>query len=462
MTSPVNTRGDTRTTMTSSPAAQVSVAELVAAVMALPVSDAARAAARARLADTAFAAFVGSETAQGRAGVDLAAELYGPNSLARQAFRLSAACRLTEIDDVDLVSCVTPGSIVVPTVLAVLRVDPAADPSLEAVLDTIARGYELALVLGEAMQGPRRLAHGIWPSLAISGVTAAALTSALLGASNRDVEAATAMAAQQSVAGNPRGNAREIQFATAVVTGIGAALAVRHGFSAAGTRGAGVVGDLLVAEVPLAGVTERVFRPAVKSFCSARQAMTSVTALREILRESTLAPGEIERIDVEVPTEYAAMLDKRVVASRRESLSSAQYQLALAAHEPAGLLDVARDRLRTDISFRATMNAVHVVASPELSARYPQQWPARVRLTAGASTYYAKADEVPGERKHSAEAMRVKLRVFCGAPGSPDARGDAAGRIASRSLSATRVDELRELTTVIDGETAEGIRDLHV
>jgi 2-methylcitrate dehydratase PrpD len=190
--------------------------------------------------------------------------------------------------------------------------------------------------------------------------------------------------------------------------------------------------------------------------------MTSVTALREILRESPLPPGEIERIDVEVPAEYAAMLDKRVVSSRRESLSSAQYQLALAAHEPAGLLDVARDRLRTDISFRATMNAVQVVASPELSARYPEQWPARVRLTAGASTYYAKADEVPGEREHSPAALQVKLRNFCAAPGSPDARGEAAGRIGSRSLSAISVDELRELTTVIDGETAEGIRDLHV
>jgi len=125
-------------------------------------------------------------------------------------------------------------------------------------------------------------------------------------------------------------------------------------------------------------------------------------------------------------------------------------------------LSVARDRLRTDISFRATMNAVQVVASPELSARYPEQWPARVRLTAGASTYYAKADEVPGEREHSPAALQVKLRNFCAAPGSPDARGEAAGRIASRSLSATSVDELRELTTVIDGETAEGIRDFHV
>jgi hypothetical protein len=103
-----------------------------------------------------------------------------------------------------------------------------------------------------------------------------------------------------------------------------------------------------------------------------------------------------------------------------------------------------------------------VVASPELSARYPGQWPARIRLTAGASTYYARADEVPGEHGHSAEAVRAKLRDFCAAPGSPDARGDAAGRIASRSLAATSVDELRELTTVIDGETAEGVRDLHV
>jgi 2-methylcitrate dehydratase PrpD len=442
--------------------AGVSLAELVGAVIALPVTGAGRAAARARLADTAFATLVGGETAQGRAGAGLAAGLYGAGSLAARAFRLSVACRLTEIDDVDLLSCVTPGAIVVPTVLAVLAAGPAASPSIEAVLDTIARGYELALVLGEAMQGPRRLADGTWPSLAVGGVTAAALTSVLLGASGAEAGAAAGLAAQQSVSGNPRGNAREVQFATAIVTGIGAALAARHGFSAAGTRGAGRLGELLVAPAPLAAAAERVFRPAVKRFCSARQVMTSVTALREILRESPLPLGEIERIDVEVPEQYAAMLDKPVVTSRRESMSSAQYQLALAAHDPAGLLDVARDPLRDGRSFRATMNAVRVVASPELSARYPGQWPARVRLTAGARTYDAQADEVPGEREHSAQAVAAKLRDFCAAPGSPGGRGDAAARITSWSLPATSVDELRELTTVIDGETAEGVRDLHV
>ena len=459
MTGSVDTRADAPPTTTS---ADVSVAGLVGAVIALPVSDGARTAARARLADTAFATLVGRETAQGRAGADLAAGLYGADSLAARAFRLSAACRLTEIDDMDLLSCVTPGSIVVPTVLAVLAAGLVADPSLEVVLDTIARGYELALVLGEAMQGPRRLVLGTWPSLVVGGVTAAALTSVLFGASGAEAEVAAGLAAQQSVSGNPRGNAREVQFATAIVTGIGAALAARHGFSAAGTRGAGRVGELLVAEVPLAGGTERVFRPVVKRFCSARQAMTSVTALREILRESPLPPGGIERIEIEVPAQYAAMLDKPVVTSRRESMSSVQYQLALAIHDPAGLLDVARYRLRGDSSFLATMNAVRVVASPELSALYPRQWPARVRLTAGASTYHAMAGEVPGERDHSAQALRDKLRDFCAAPGSPDARGDAAQCIASQALQATSVDDLRELTTVIDEETAEGVRDLHV
>ena len=129
------------------------------------------------------------------------------------------------------------------------------------------------------------------------------------------------LASQQSIEGNPRGTAREHVFGAAVVTGIGSALAVRRGFAVAGSRGAGVRSRLLVVPVEPASRVRQ--RPAVKRFCSARQAMTSVVALRQLLDRTGASTGSLERIDVDVPHEYAAMLDKPQILTRRDSISSA-------------------------------------------------------------------------------------------------------------------------------------------
>lgn len=449
--------------MTTDISPAVDLADAVRELARTPVSAAARATSRVRLADTALATLIGRHTPQGRSSAALSRQLYGARSAAARAFTLTAACRLTEIDDVDLISCTTPGSVVIPTVLAVLSARPDASGSLEHVLDTIARGYEIVVGLGELISGPRLIGIGVWPTLALGAVAAAAVTSALLEADAAEIEAATVLAAQQSIDGNPRGNARETLLATAVVVGIGSALAVRRGFSVAGGRGTGALPALLPDKRTGALVStdaQRLFRPAVKGFCSARQAMTSVTAMRELMAEHDIRAGTIDRIEVTVPTEYAAMLTKPTVTSRRESLASAAYQLALTVLAPDELLDVARTRLHTEEPFRALMAAVHVRGSAELSRQYPEQWPARVEVRAQGRSFSAAADEVPGESVHTVEALDAKFGLFLDGPDRPE--GLSVDRIRTWSLYSSGITELRELATVIDGESAEGVGDAHV
>jgi 2-methylcitrate dehydratase PrpD len=429
---------------------RIAVPDLVHALASAPVRARDRQAARLRLADTAFATLVGSRTAQGRRAAALAADRYGAAALSGRVFRFVAACRMTEIDDVDLESCVTPGSVVVPTVLAIasewVRSGGAA-PGLDTVLDMITHGYEIALGLGEAIRGPERLATGVWPTLTIGGVTAAAVTSALLGASDERLAAAVALAAEHSTAGNPRGDAREILLAEAVVTGVGCALAVQHGFSVSGGKG-GALGGLLDAGMPDATEVSRIHRPRIKEFCSARQAMTAVSAVRSILAAEDLHGADIDRIDVEAPAAYAAMLDKPSVGSRRESLSSAPYQLALAALEPAGLLDVNRQELHSHEAFRSLMAAVHIHVADDLTSRYPTSWPARVWVYSGERVFEAVADEVPGERDLTAERLTAKMSALSGAaPGLPR----SVWRIVERAVTATDVTDLTEITTLLDG-----------
>jgi 2-methylcitrate dehydratase PrpD len=393
------------------PTALMAVADVVGELTHVVVDDRDREVARARLADTVFATAVGCRTEQGERGAAVSAALYGEDSLASRAFRLSAACRMTEIDDVDLLSCTTPGAMVVPTVLAVLASpEVGARPDLKGVLDAVVVGYEVAIGLGESMVGPTRLATGVWPSLAAGCVTAAVVATLLIGGDREDLEQAAVLAAQQSIHGNPRGSAREHMFAGSVVIGIGSALAVRRGFTTPAASGGGALGRLLTDPVAITP-DRRIHRPVVKEFCSARQAMTAVAALREALAGRDLAPAAVERIDVDVPHQYAAMLDKPRVSSRRESVSSVQYQLALAISRPDGLLDVGRADLGAE-ELAPLMATVRVHGNDELSQRYPQRWPARVRITAGGSTVEVTADVVPGEDDHTLPALVRKTARF--------------------------------------------------
>jgi 2-methylcitrate dehydratase PrpD len=139
------------------------------------------------------------------------------------------------------------------------------------------------------------------------------------------------------------------------------------------------------------------------------------------------------------------------VANRRDTLSSAAYQLALAVVEPAGLQDVARPVLRSDPAFRALMARVAVHAASDLSARYPDQWPARVRITtdAGACTLEATADSVPGEQELTAEGLRAKVTAFIPAVGL----ADVATELVERALNLADVTDLAALAAGLDEDS---------
>jgi 2-methylcitrate dehydratase PrpD len=257
------------------------------------------------------------------------------------------------------------------------------------------------------------------------------------------VERAAVLAAEQSFAGNARGTARESLIAAAVVAGIGAALSVRHGFAVAGSRGGGVLGELLVEPVGPAA-EPRIARPAVKGFCSARQAMGAVAALRSVLAKVPIVPAEIDAIEVEVPHEYAAMLSRAEVTGRRESLSSAAYQLATTVLRPERLEDVERRDLGLDAALSALMGRVSVHGSDELSALYPARWPARVRVAAGGRTHHGEALDVPAENDHSRAAVEAKVRRFLAA------RPATADLILTSSWGG--ITDLRRLASGLGGE----------
>ena len=68
-------------------------------------------------------------------------------------------------------------------------------------------------------------------------------------------------------------------------------------------------------------------------------------------------------------------------ANHLQSVSSVQYQIAMAAFHPQSLTDLKREQLIGGRRVKALMEKIQVRASRELERYYPSVWPARVEVT---------------------------------------------------------------------------------
>jgi 2-methylcitrate dehydratase PrpD len=278
---------------------------------------------------------------------------------------LCAATRSSELDDIDPRSCTTPGSVAVPVALAVAAArggDPFAG---------VAAGYEAMVAFGEAVDGPHRLADGIWPSYLAAPVAAAATAARVLDLDAERTAHALAIARAGAV-GTPGRIAEEptsrwLAFGCAAADGILAAFAAE----------AGMRGDLAVldATAPVGNAVERV---EVKPFCTARQTLCAVQAAR--LAHADVGGGQLALVEVGVPAAYRAMIDQPAPAGRLVTIMSAQFQVAAALADEELLYDIARRDAELSPAALEIARVVRVVEDPELSPLYPAVWPARVTM----------------------------------------------------------------------------------
>jgi 2-methylcitrate dehydratase PrpD len=229
---------------------------------------------------------------------------------------------------------------------------------------------------GEAIDGPRRLATGVWPTYYGAPLAAAVTTARLLELDDERTAHARAIAASRAVgtagriAGEP--TSRWLTCGCAAADGVVAALAAE----------AGMLGDLALSGRPMAARPPAAAEPAVarvevKPFPGARQAQPAVQAALAACDELGAPPVAV---DVAVPEAYRAMVDHPAPSGRLASLVSAQFQVAAALTEPEALFDVARDRPALGPVGQALMAATRVASDDELTGRYPLQWGARVRV----------------------------------------------------------------------------------
>jgi 2-methylcitrate dehydratase PrpD len=207
--------------------------------------------------------------------------------------------------------------------------------------------------------------------------------------------------------GRPHGSpsARWLMFALAVASGLSAVEAVQAGY-----RGDPVLLDGSGFEDSWGFALDRDHLAAVslahsvypalsmKPFCSAKQSIAAVEALRAILA-SGIEPQAIAAVRVRVPPAYAGMVALKAQDQvRTTTLVSAARQLALLAFDPGRLYDVDRGTAVTDPALLSFEAKVEIVADAALTQYYPHDWPAEVEVVrTDGSTRRERVIAAPGD-----------------------------------------------------------------
>jgi 2-methylcitrate dehydratase PrpD len=373
-----------------------------------------REALRLHVADTAGAWIAGSATPEGRALLKLGANRDAmPDRVAVHC----ALARLSEIDDIHLVSATTPGALVVPSALTIAA---SLDREGAALGEAIVVGYDAMARLGAALGGPSILYRGIWPTYVAAPFAVAAVASRLLGLT--ETQAAHALGIALVLAspgvGRPSGTttSRWLAIGNAARNGVTAALSAQSGFTGdlrifEGEFFSSIYGlspnpALLLDESP--ALSEVSFKP----WCAAKQTMAAAQALREIIEEG-VPPSAMSDLAVAVPPPYLKMIDHGVVAGERASyLTSVSYQMALVALHPDATIDVRQTPGSVPAEIRDFMAKISVRADEDLVRHYPKSWPARVAVTAAAARHEKLVLHVPGDPERPFDESQVAAKFW--------------------------------------------------
>ncbi len=399
------------------------------------VPPATRAVARLHVIDTVGAWVAGAHTAEGRALI----ALRGP------APDLATACAVTrssETDNIHLASTTTPGGIVIPAALVIAAM--RGEAGTDAVCEAIVAGTEAMVRLGTAIGGPDILYRDVWPTYFAAPFGVAAVAARLYELDAKQTANALALAVALAPAGVGRHNAvttsRWFAIGQAARNGLVAAQAAGRGFTSDlglldGGFLQGAYGITADTDALTRGLGERlaVDDTSFKPWCAARQTMAATQALREVM-SAGIAAESIASIAVQVPPPTLKMIDHGVKPGDRAShLTSVQYHLALAAHDPQALMDVAHSPAALARGVQDFMGKISVEADATLLAHYPKAWPARIAVRTSDGVHEKTIVQVPGDpqRPFDEGAVCAKYRDVTGR-----CDADLAARLLERCRAA--------------------------
>ena len=342
-----------------------------------------------------------------------------------------AATRSTEIDDIHLSSCTTPGSVVIPVAFAL-----AAAHELRTWGEfsaAVTAGYEILIRLGYAIDGPAILQKKVWPTYFAAAFGAAAVAARAYNLTVNQTAGALAtaltFAAGTSAPARSSDSSRWLSLGAAAANGVLAAAGARTGLVGASDlleRYAGRIAGVAISRKRLVdrlGEACLFDQIGMKPYPIARQALAAVEAVRETAASEGLKTAAIEEIVVSVPEAQRWVIDRpEPPESRMASIVSVQYQIALALLAPERLLGVhgtpplLSPTPLLSRAMRSMMAKVRLRRAPDLEKHYPAAWPAKVEIRARGRRFRHQTLYPRGDAKNplSWDDLSSKFTAFGG------------------------------------------------
>ena len=372
-------------------------------------------AAKLHILDSLGCLLAGSRLEAGRLAYELAVATSGANGTStllgsdrRVSFldavqAMSVAAHCGEMDDIHGGAGTCIGAMIVPALSAIG--EKHGGPG-EKFLEAAVVGYETIIRIGLAIDAPKLFAHGWWPSTICGAFGVVAAGAKFLDLSWEQTVNALGIASLHSggmiTGGNEGATARHLVFGHAARNGVLALLAAEQGFT----------GPKRALEDPRGFCLTLCSAPdwdylqsfdsfhlpevAFKPYPCARQLHAGVEALLKILRRTSLTPSAIEEIELFLPAQNAAMMNRpSITASHAATVGSGQYVMAVTALR--GKIDLAsfESEFLDSVEVRELMNKIKISASADLDRHYPKYWSGRVAVRLFGGQSYSEEVIIP-------------------------------------------------------------------
>ena len=390
-------------------------------------------AAKLHILDSLGCLLAGSRLEAGRLAYELAVATSGANGTStllgsdrRVSFldavqAMSVASHCGEMDDIHGGAGTCIGAMIVPALSAIG--EKHGGPG-EKFLEAAVVGYETIIRIGLAIDAPKLFAHGWWPSTICGAFGVVAAGAKFLDLSWEQTVNALGIASLHSggmiTGGNEGATARHLAFGHAAQNGVLALLAAEQGFT----------GPKRALEDPRGFCLTLCNEPnwdylqsfdsfhlpevAFKPYPCARQLHAGVEALLKILRRTSLTPSAIEEIELLLPAQNAAMMNRpSITASHAATVGSGQYVTAVTALR--GKIDLAsfESEFLDSVEVRELMNKIKISASADLDRHYPKYWSGRVAVRLlGGQTYSEEVIIPKGESGNPMTQSEVEAKFL--------------------------------------------------
>ena len=357
-------------------------------------------------------------------GGDSASTLFGTSWRAAhldavQAMAMAAHCG--ELDDIHGGAGTCIGAMIVPGLIAIA--ERQGGSGRRFLWATIA-GYETIARVGLSIDAPKLFARGWWPSTVCGAFGVAAAGAKFLNWPAEQMVnclgIASLLTGGMLTGGQEGATARHLAFGRAAQNGILALQATEHGLSGPRHAFEDPRGFCLTLSAEprwkYLQDFDKFYLPEVafKPYPCARQLHASVEALLKLIQQHEIVPTVIETIELFVPTQNAAMVNRLLMpSSRAATLGSGQYVMAVTALRRKIDLASFEDEYLHSEDVRKLMAKVRVSACAELDRHFPQYWSGRVTATLKDGRTLSEEVIVPkGERENPMTRAEVEQKFI--------------------------------------------------